>query len=68
LAETSTILKVRLLANSKPDLQEGMLELWKHKENIVLGQKEHFDHLDAIPGKIRRMLKAEGITWPPKLR
>jgi hypothetical protein len=66
LAETSTIFKVRLLAKSRPDLQEGFLELWKHEGAIVQSQKVAFDHLDAIPGKIRRMLKAEGIEWPRK--
>ena len=66
MAETSTIFKVRLLAKSKPNLQEGFLELWKHEGGIIRSQKVPFDHLDAIPGKIRRMLKEEGILWPRK--
>jgi hypothetical protein len=59
--ETSTIFKIRLLAKSKSDKQEGFIELWKH-EGKIMDQREPFDFLDEIP---RKILKKAAIDWPP---
>jgi hypothetical protein len=64
--ESSTTFKVRLLAKPHGDLQEGFIQLWKHKGVLQNGKDTAFDHLDELPRKIRHLLREAGITWPEK--
>jgi hypothetical protein len=63
---TGTIFKVFLLAKSNPDMQEGFIELWKHKGNLQKVKNVPFNYLDELPRKIRKLLKAADIQWPKK--
>jgi hypothetical protein len=61
---TGTIFKVYLLAESVAGLEEGYVQLWKHKGAIQGVRNVPFNHLAEIPDKIRRQLKGNGIKWP----
>ena len=63
---TGTIFKIFLLAESDASLEEGYVQLWKHKGMIQGSRTIPFKHLDEIPGRIRRQLKSKGIVWPKK--
>ena len=63
-SNTGTIFKIFLLAKSGAGLEEGYIQFWKHKGTIQGSRTVPFNHLDEIPGKIRRQLKGKGIEWP----
>ncbi len=65
-SNTGTILKVYLLAKSKPGLEEGFVQLWKHKGKVLAVKSAPFNHLDEIGGKVTELLKTARIKWPPK--
>ncbi len=64
--QTSTILKVRLFAKTRPKKEEGVLELWKHKGKIIssLDRRKQFDRLVEIPNQIKLLLREARIRWP----
>jgi len=66
MKETSTTFKVRLLAETHTDKQEGFSQLWKHRGEIQNIKGIAFDHLDELPRKIRHLLREAGIAWPKK--
>ena len=62
---TGTIFKVYLLDKQpSPPMQEGFLQLWKHKGKLTGVKNIPFNYLDQIPDKIRKQLKAAKIKWP----
>jgi hypothetical protein len=64
MKETSTTFKVRLLAKPHGNLQDGFIQLWKHKGALQNGKDIAFDHLDELPGKIKEAAREAGILWP----
>jgi hypothetical protein len=65
--KTGTIFKVYLLAKAskKGGKQKGFIALWTHKGVRSKQKNIPFDYLDELPRKIRKLLAADGIEWPP---
>jgi len=56
---STTIFRAYLYRNQKPSKLEGTIYLMDSRHKLSKSfRKEHFDHLDKIPGKIRKLLKA----------
>ena len=60
---TSTILRIYLLDKSAPGREEGIIKLCDTRGKVTQTE-EHFDRLDEVPRKIRKLLAKEDVVWP----
>jgi hypothetical protein len=60
---SSTILRIYLLDKSALGKQEGIIKLCD-RYGKVTDTEEHFNELDGIPDKIRKLLEKGSVQWP----